>query len=268
MGYHAENRSIEMSRAKTWLGVAAALLVGVAVGRSQPPGESEDGFYRASEVIGTVVRAEDGQELGKIQDLLIEEQTQTVRFFILGEGESNLRAIPWGIVIDPQLGPDVQERFVTVRIDRQRWEQAPTFTWQEIRTGGQAAWVNQVNQFYNVEAGGQAGQRGQDAQSRDRQRQNRQQQDRQRQDQQRRNRQDQQGQQGKDAAPQDAAQNEEGQNAQQQGQAGQRQGRGEGRQNSDQQGQDQQDPAQPEESAEQPPAGGEQPQGGKPQGGT
>lgn len=153
-----------MNGSKAALGIGAALLVGMAVGRGQPPSESEAGFYRASEVLGTVVRSEDGQELGKVTDLLIERETQIVRYFVLGEGESNLRAIPWAVVVDPQIGPGVQERFVTVRIDRQRWDQAPAFTWQQIQAGGgqAGAWVTEVDRFYGVEGGGQAGQRNRD----------------------------------------------------------------------------------------------------------
>lgn len=143
--------------------LAAALMLNTAFAQNESavpaqPGDGpapqagQDGdFYRASELIGTAVRGDDGQELGKIQDLLIERRNQRIRYFLLGEGEelnaqSNLRVVPW-TAARPQFEQD--QRFVTLQVDQQRWQQAPSYTFQEIQTGP-AGWTTEVDRFYGV----------------------------------------------------------------------------------------------------------------------
>ncbi|HEX6986452.1 MAG TPA: PRC-barrel domain-containing protein [Planctomycetaceae bacterium] len=122
---------------------------------ADPAAEREAGFYRASEILGATVRGSDGQELGQIQDLLIEQRTQQIRYFILGEGEAidaqgSLTVVPWRAA-RPQFEGD--QRFVDVRIEQQRLREAPTFTWQEIQTGP-GVWATEVDRFYGVRGRG------------------------------------------------------------------------------------------------------------------
>ena len=166
-------------------GVAALMLVGTAMTQDQGtrrarqqadglrqgedaiparPGEGprqrggrDQGFYRASEILGSTVRGEGGEELGTIQDLLIDRQTQTISHFILGEeGEreitqqSNVRVVPW-TVARPQFTQD--QRIVNVPIPQQRFREAPAYTWQEIQAGPRGGWYGDVNRFYGVQPG-------------------------------------------------------------------------------------------------------------------
>lgn len=151
---------------------ATALLLGTAFAQDDPavparPGDGpaeqagqDDGFYRASEILGMTVRSDDGQDLGQIQDLLIERRNQRIRYFLLGEGgelnaQSNLRVVPW-TAARPHF--EEADRFVTVRVDQQRWQQAPSFTFQEIQAGP-AAWTTEVDRFYGVGGRSSRGQR-------------------------------------------------------------------------------------------------------------
>ena len=134
-----------------------------------PDNEKEAGFYRASEVIGTQVRSDDGKSLGRINDLLIENKTQQIRYFILSDGDkvdanaqtpaaqssSNLTVVPWSVA-RPQFTGAPDSRFVTVPFAQTRLQQAPTYTWQEIQTAP-TRWVPDVNRFYNVPRGGAVG---------------------------------------------------------------------------------------------------------------
>jgi len=122
--------------------------------RPAPPSDQEAGYYRASEILGSTVRGEGGQELGKIQDLLIEQRSQRVTHFILGEGrevtaQSSVRVVPWTI---SGLRFEAEQRIVTVPLPVQRFEQAPTFTVQQLQSGP-SVWVNEVNRFYGVRDG-------------------------------------------------------------------------------------------------------------------
>lgn len=128
--------------------------------------QQDQNFFRASELIGTNVKGQNGQSLGQIQDLLIDRRSQQIRYFILGNGKtvnaqgndgnaqasSNVHVIPWSVA-KPQFADTRDNSFVTVPLEQQRLQQAPTYTWQQLQQP-QAGWVNDVNRFYNVPAGG------------------------------------------------------------------------------------------------------------------
>lgn len=135
-------------------------------------GDSQDeGFYRASEILGSTVQGEGGKELGQIQDLLIDRKSQRITHFILNDDASNsqpvrsrnrsdnpparevdaqssVRVVPWSVARTQYNGP---QPIVTVPFAPQRFQQAPTYTWQEIQAGPQGGWVNDVNRFYGVQ---------------------------------------------------------------------------------------------------------------------
>lgn len=112
---------------------------------------ANDGYYRASELIGTSVRGEGGQELGKIEDLLIEQRDQRISHFILSGQETaqgSVRVIPWSVAQPRITG---EERAVMVPIPAQRFQEAPSYSWREIQAGPRGAWYNDVNTFYGVQ---------------------------------------------------------------------------------------------------------------------
>jgi sporulation protein YlmC with PRC-barrel domain len=131
--------------------------------------ERDAGFYRASELIGTQVRGEDGQKMGRIEDLLVDGRNQQIKYFILSDGakvdananpdartpaaqsNSNLTVVPWSVA-KPQFGRTPDSRFVTVPFAQQRLQQAPTYTWQEIQSAP-TTWAPAVDRFYNTPAG-------------------------------------------------------------------------------------------------------------------
>jgi sporulation protein YlmC with PRC-barrel domain len=138
------------------------------------PGQADsqdEGFYRASEILGSTVRGEGGEELGQIQDLLVDRRSQRITHFILDDqgdsqpvrsrtrreqpapeanAQASVRVVPWSVVRTQYDGP---QPIVTVPFAPQRFQQAPTHTWQEIQTGPRGGWVNDVNRFYGVRPG-------------------------------------------------------------------------------------------------------------------
>jgi len=135
----------------------------------------EQGFYRASDVLGSSVRGKGGEELGTVQDLLIDRESQKISHFILDEdapaaetpvprrdrtrdaanaearraadAQGSVRVVPWSVA-QPRF--TAQDRVVTVPLDQQRWRQAPTYTWGEIQAGPRGGWYRDVNTFYGV----------------------------------------------------------------------------------------------------------------------
>lgn len=126
---------------------------------------ADTGFYRASELIGTTVRGEGGQELGTIDDLLIDRRSQRISHFILSDEtaartnpadpnarpsvtQNSVRVVPWSVA-QPQF--QGEQRAITVPIAPQRFREAPAYTWQEIQAGPRGGWYNDVNTFYGVQ---------------------------------------------------------------------------------------------------------------------
>ena len=125
-------------------------------GRAAAPQADEQGFYRASEIIGMSVRGNGGQELGQIQDLMIDGRSQQIRYFILSSGEkvsanSKLTVMPWAVA-QPHFGEAQDQRYVGVEFEQDRLRQAPTFTQQQLQAP-RATWYQDVDRFYGVRQG-------------------------------------------------------------------------------------------------------------------
>ncbi|MBW3542303.1 MAG: PRC-barrel domain-containing protein [Planctomycetes bacterium] len=118
------------------------------------PGDSQ--FYKASEIIGTTVKGQDGQALGRVKDLMIDARSEEVRYLIL-EGETALKAegklfvMPW-VVAEPHHGRTAADRYLTVGIERQRLMQAPTIGVTDFRSLNDVSWTTRVDTFYKADA--------------------------------------------------------------------------------------------------------------------
>src|SRR4051812_45778425 len=83
------------------LGVAIAWLTQAAFAQSQPPGAagaSSEHSFQASKVIGKKVKSAQGDEIGKISDLVINPQTsETFAMVDLGR-RRGMAPIPWQLI--------------------------------------------------------------------------------------------------------------------------------------------------------------------------
>lgn len=133
--------------------------VNVDVGHDSPDGP---GFYRATEVIGTVIKDEANEALGKVQDIVIDGRTQEVRYLLLGEGEAvategDLIIVPFASV-RPHFVVDGGDRYFTiVNFNRARLGDAPRITVANLRNFRETRWMGTADKFYgvNVRVGGQ-----------------------------------------------------------------------------------------------------------------
>src|ERR1043166_3719203 len=80
---------------------------------------------RLSKLRGAEVKSNDGQNLGRLEDVVIDRQTGQIKFAIVGKGGvagvgEKTRPIPWqALSID-------SERQITAKVDGQRFQSAPT----------------------------------------------------------------------------------------------------------------------------------------------
>lgn len=114
------------------------------------------GFYRANDVIGMTVRGNNGEDLGKIQDIVIDSRSGEVQYFLLDPVSTvkvdGVLVMPWTYVVrEFQARPQVE--YITVDLPRERLVRAPVIQQTQLRSFRTAAPVRifqQVDQFYGI----------------------------------------------------------------------------------------------------------------------
>lgn len=112
-------------------------------------------LYKASELLGLAVRGENDTELGDVQDLLINSETQEVQFATLRGGplaqlDGKATVIPW-MLTDVHARPGAEQRFISVSLTEDRLKTAPQINVAEAELTPNADWTTQVNQFFATE---------------------------------------------------------------------------------------------------------------------
>ena len=136
---------------------ATAVQRSVQTARNPVPSDSEsfiaaqsDNQMRAEELIGADVRQASGEKIGKIQDLVIDENGRLVGVVVsvggfLGFGDKEV-ALPWN-----KLEPRPLERLAVATVDKDELEQAPGFKNRE-----QVAAERRMEEFQKQREAGEA----------------------------------------------------------------------------------------------------------------
>ena len=101
---------------------------------------------------GTAVRDDSGQQLGQIQHLIVNPQG-CVDMAILSLGGAKLVPIPWQLVSVSgagATGTTPGRTTLTLNVDRQKLQQAPSFSMNQINQITQQQTMQQVFNFYGV----------------------------------------------------------------------------------------------------------------------
>ncbi len=180
------------------VGSALSLLVGMQIfaQKTQPTKDrnltqrtaGQHKFCLASKVEGMTVKDKANQEVGKIQDLLIDQSGQVQYLAIATQGQQDpternaatnnaternvargnaagrnaadknakLTLVPFEAAQFHD-GQIQSQNYVTLNLDKDRLMQAPSFTAQQLAAQGQQSqWMSQVDQFFNREGGASA----------------------------------------------------------------------------------------------------------------
>jgi sporulation protein YlmC with PRC-barrel domain len=119
-------------------------------------GASANGNVRLSKLIGAKVKSKDGQDIGKLEDVLVDPQTGKPTFAILGQGGAlglgeKRRPVPWqGLQIN-------SERQVTLNMDKQKFSSAPTTSSSDYSDLNSPQDVVVIYRFYEVAPAGAPG---------------------------------------------------------------------------------------------------------------
>lgn len=103
---------------------------------------------RASQLIGEQVNNAQGEEIGKIDDLVVDADSQRVYYAILSSGGilgagDKLFAIPVG-----QFKMDAKQDRLVLNIDKERLKKAPGFDSNKRPDFGKDSWRREVDRFY------------------------------------------------------------------------------------------------------------------------
>jgi sporulation protein YlmC with PRC-barrel domain len=105
--------------------------------------------HRASEIIGSNIENRQGENLGEIEDLVVDPATGRISYAVLSYGGvlgvgDRRTAVPF-TALNPK--PDDPEKLV-LNIERQRLEQAPSFESREWTELNDPNYTRKVDQFF------------------------------------------------------------------------------------------------------------------------
>jgi sporulation protein YlmC with PRC-barrel domain len=118
----------------------------VGSGTGEGPGPA---VMAAATLEGTQVISADGEDVGKISDIMLDVRSGRVAYAVLSEGGflgmgTNLHAIPWNA-----LTLDADAKCFRVSIEAQRIKDDPGFDKDHWPSMADATWGTTVHQYYN-----------------------------------------------------------------------------------------------------------------------
>jgi sporulation protein YlmC with PRC-barrel domain len=108
---------------------------------------------RLSEIMDMNVRNAQNEELGEIEDVVIDVESGKIRYAALSVGGflgvgDKLIAVPWDAFKMQQSAEDQDERFLALNVDRQRIENAPGFNEENWPDFGNERYTREVDVYY------------------------------------------------------------------------------------------------------------------------
>jgi sporulation protein YlmC with PRC-barrel domain len=118
----------------------------VGGGKGDGPGPD---VMAASTLDGTKVMSSDGEDVGKISDIMLDVRSGRIAYAVLSEGGflgmgTTLHAIPWSA-----LTLDTDEKCLRLDISAQQIKDEPGFDKDHWPSMADAAWGATVHQYYN-----------------------------------------------------------------------------------------------------------------------
>jgi sporulation protein YlmC with PRC-barrel domain len=151
--------SLLLGAALAFLGLAAAPLSAQTQSTTSTT-TSSSGYIQTSKIIGTKVKASNGEEIGVVKDVVIDRSTGCMAYTVVSAGGTGTRitgqaktvAVPWA-VYSTTSDPSV----LTVTVERDRIYNAPVFDYARITEYTTPAFIGNVYSYYGVSAGGVSG---------------------------------------------------------------------------------------------------------------
>ncbi len=116
---------------------------------SDSPHRDDAMSTRASDLMGTELILENGESLGKVNDLIIDNRNGQVAYVIV-ETEQDYRPIPWKTLALHQ-GQTAEDRYFVIGMEREKFMEGPAIQRTEWQTYSAPQWQTiqpRVGQFY------------------------------------------------------------------------------------------------------------------------
>jgi len=109
--------------------------------------------HRASKVAGTDIKNRNKEDLGEVQDLVIDPETGDIRYAVISFGGvmglgDKLFAVPFDLLEAPEVKAGDDLAFFTLDIDKSRMENAPGFDRAKWPDLNEQAWCAEIDKFY------------------------------------------------------------------------------------------------------------------------
>src|SRR5437763_2499458 len=140
--------------------VATLLGFAIATTQGQTQSSTTTSYVQTSKIVGMKVKDSSGQEVGVVQDVVLDRNTGCMAYTVLSTGGSGTRAaggtktvaVPW-TVYTATSDPSV----LLVRVERDRVYNAPVFDYARIDEYSSSGYINNVYSYYGVAPGAGAG---------------------------------------------------------------------------------------------------------------
>lgn len=106
--------------------------------RTDASSVDESRSTRSSELMGTELVIENGESLGKVADLIIDNRSGSVSHVVV-ETDQEYRAVPWKTLALYQ-GEDPADRYFIIGMERPQFMEVPAITHQEYQTYTYPQW--------------------------------------------------------------------------------------------------------------------------------
>jgi hypothetical protein len=156
---HPSFRSTTMNTSRWGMAIAvvlgAVLLTANAQEQADRTDKSHRGFFKGSSIIGMEVRGTDNQDLGEVQDILVDRDSSEIQYIILDTGvladlDGKQPIIPW-MLADMKAGAEANTHFLSVPLTQDRIKTAPTIVLTDADLASEPTWVTKVHDFYDAE---------------------------------------------------------------------------------------------------------------------
>jgi sporulation protein YlmC with PRC-barrel domain len=114
---------------------------------------SSASYVQTSKLIGTKVKASQGEDIGVIKDVVLDRNTGCMAYTVLSAsgggtragGQAKTVAVPW-TVYSPSSDPSI----LMLRVERDRIYNAPEFDYARIDEYGTTGYINNIYTYYGV----------------------------------------------------------------------------------------------------------------------
>lgn len=111
--------------------------------------------HKASDVIGSKIKNAKKEDLGKVEELVIDPDSGEIQYAVLSFGGflgmgDKLFAIPFSTLRAPEVSDDSRLAYFTLDVDKAKLEKAPGFpkdNWPDIRT---TTWCKEIDNYYGT----------------------------------------------------------------------------------------------------------------------